>query len=133
MTTKPTNETTEFDNFIDALVDELIATPDDQILDGQDPAVVQAKGLGLLKAAKMKAGRSRLAAAKAGYASSKSKSVLPLQSVSADEARRFLAQAANDPQVTLAARNLGELSDEEAIALYSKFKSIESPNGGDEK
>lgn len=130
MTTKPTNE---FHTFIDALVDELIATPDEHILEGHDPAAVQAKGLELLQAAKAKAGRSRLAAAKAGYAVSKARPAVAPQSVSADEARRFLAQAANDPQVTLAARNLGELSDVEAIALYSKFKSIESPKGGDEK
>ncbi len=130
MTTKPTNE---FHTFIDALVDELIATPDEQILEGHDPAAVQSKGLELLQAAKAKAGRSRLAAAKAGYAASKSRPTLAAPSVSADEARRFLAEAANDPQITLAARNLGELSDEEAIALYSKLKSIESPKDGDKK
>lgn len=130
MTTKPTNE---FHTFIDALVDELIATPDEQILEGHDPAAVHAKGLGLLQAAKTKTSRSRLAAAKTGYAALKSKPTVVPQGISADEARRFLAQAANDPQVTLAARNLGELSDEEAMALYSKFKSIESPKDGDEK
>lgn len=130
MNTKPTNE---FDNFIDAFVDELIATPDDQILDGLDPAAVQAKGLGLLQAAKINASRSRLAAAKAGYAALKSKPAIVLQSVSPEEARRFLAQAANDSRFTLAARNLGELSDDEAIALYKKLKSIESSRDGDDK
>lgn len=130
MNTKPTNE---FDNFIDAFVDELIATPDDQILDGLDPAAVHAKGLGLLQAAKINASRSRLAAAKAGYAALKSKPAIVLQSVSPEEARRFLAQAANDSRFTLAARNLGELSDDEAIALYKKLKSIESSRDGDDK
>ncbi|SDI59567.1 hypothetical protein [Variovorax sp. OV700] len=130
MNTKPTNE---FDNFIDTFVDELIATPDDQILEGLDPAAVQAKGLGLLQAAKTNASRSRLAAAKAGYAALKSKPAMAPQNVSAEEARRFLAQAANDSRFTLAARNLGELSDDEAIALYTKLKSIESSRDGDDK
>ena len=130
MKTKPTNE---FDNFIDAFVDELIATPDDRILEGLDPASVQAKGLGLLQAAKTNASRSRLAAAKAGYAALKSKPAMAPQNVSAEEARRFLAQAANDNRFTLAARNLGELSDDEAIALYAKLKSIESSRDGDDK
>lgn len=130
MTTKPTNE---FHTFIDTLVDELISASDEQILEGQDPAAVHAKGLELLQTAKTNASRSRLAAAKAGYAALKSKPAVALQEVSADEARRFLAQAANDHNVTLAARNLGELSDEEAIALYSKLKYIKSPNKGDEK
>ena len=129
MKTKPTNE---FENFIDALVDELIATPDDQILDGLDPAAVQAKGLGLLNAAKTHARRSRFAAAKAGYAALKSGPVMALQNVSAEEARRFLAQASNDSKFTLAARNLADLSDEEAIKLYSKLKSIESSFSGDD-
>lgn len=130
MNTKPTNE---FDNFIDTFVDELIATPDDQILEGLDPTAVQAKGLALLRAAKNSVSRSRLAAAKAGYAASKSKPAPEIQDVSAEEARRFLAQAANDNRFTLAARNLGELSDDEAIALYTKIKSIVSSKDGDDK
>lgn len=130
MNTKPTNE---FDSFIDSFVDELIATSDDQILEGLDPAAVQAKGLGLLQAAKTNASRSRLAAAKAGYAALKSKPAMVPPNVSAEEARRFLVQAANDSRFTLAARNLGELSDDEAIALYTKLKSIESSRDGDDK
>lgn len=130
MNKKPTNE---FDNFIDAFVDELIATPDEEILGGLDPAAVQVKGLGLLQAAKTNVSRSRLAAAKAGYAALKSKPAMASQNVSAEEARRFLAQAANDGRFTLAARNLGELSDDEAIALYTKLKSIESSRDGDDK
>jgi len=130
MSTKPDNE---FDNFIDAYVDELIETPDDLILEGLDPTAVQAKGLSLLQAAKTKVARSRLAVAKAGYAALKSTPKATLQEVSAEEARRFLAQASNDSRYTLAARNLGELSDSEAIALYTKLKSIESHQNGDDK
>lgn len=128
MNTKPTNE---FDNFIDAFVEELIETPDDQVLDGHDPAGVQAKGLDLLRAAKRSVSKSRLAAAKAGYAALKSTPAPVPQTVSADEARSFLAQAANDNRFTLAARNLGELPDDEAIALYTKIKSIVSRDEGD--
>lgn len=128
MNTKPTNE---FDNFIDAFVDELIATPDDHVLDGRDPTAVQAKGLDLLRAAKQSVSKSRLAAAKAGYAALKSTPAPVPQTVSAEEARSFLAQAANDNRFTLAARNLGELPDDEAIALYTKIKSLVSREEGD--
>lgn len=130
MNTKPTNE---FVNFIDAFVDELIATPDDQILEGLDRAAVQAKGLSLLQAAKTQATRSRLATAKAGYAALKSKPPMVPQIVSTEEARRYLEQATNDSRFTLAARNLGELTDDEAIALYTKLKSIESSENGDDR
>ncbi len=123
----------EFDNFIDAFVDELIETPDPQILEGLDPAVVQAKGISLLQAAKTKVARSRLAAAKAGYAALKSNPIATQRDVLPEEARRFLAKASNDSRYTLAARNLGELSDAEAIALYMKLKSLESKGVGDGK
>ena len=130
MNTKPTNE---FDNFIDALVDELIATPDDDVLDHRDPAAVQANGLRLLQAAKGKVGRSRLAAAKSGYSALRMRPETAPQNVSPEQARRFIAQAANDGRFTMAARNLGELSDDEAIALYTKLKSVESTGDGDAK
>lgn len=131
MNTKSSNE---FDNFIDTFVSELIETPDDQILEGLNPETVQAKGLELLKAAKAQASRSRLAAAKAGYAALKAKPYATLQNVSAEEARLFLEKASNDSRFTLAARNLGELSDTEAIALYTQLKSLEeSTRDGDNR
>lgn len=128
-----TKQTNEFDNFVDALVDELIATPDDQVLEGLDPAAVQANGLRLLQAAKAKVSRSRLAAAKAGYSAMKAKPATAPMNVSPEEARRFIAQAANDGRFTMAARNLGELSDEEAISLYTKLRTVESAGDGDAK
>lgn len=130
MTTKPTNE---FENFIDALVDELIAMPDDRVLEGLDPASVQADGLRLLQAAKAEAGRARLTAAKAGFAALKERPAAVAAEVSADEARRFIAQAENDGRYTLAARSLGELSDDEVRKLYRKIKTLESGAEGAEK
>ncbi|MBP0637992.1 hypothetical protein [Cupriavidus sp. AcVe19-6a] len=130
MTTKPTNE---FDNFIDSLVDELIAMPDDQVLEGLDPTAVQADALRSLQSAKARAGRSRLAAAKAGYASLQKRPVAAPAEVSAAEARRFIAQAANDGRYTLAARSLGELSDEEVLKLYSRIRSLQAGPHGEAK
>ena len=60
-----------FDTFMDTMVAELIAMPDEQVLDGLNAGAIQAEGLGLLKAAKATAGQRRLAAAKAGVASRK--------------------------------------------------------------
>ncbi|RIV77682.1 hypothetical protein [Burkholderia pseudomallei] len=130
MTSKSTNE---FENFIDALVDELIAMPDDQVLEGRDPADVQADGLRLLRAAKAEAGRARLAAAKAAVAASKERPAAEVTGVSVEDARRFIGQVTNDGRYTLAARNLGELSDEEVLNLYKKIKALESGSEGAEK
>lgn len=125
--TKPKNE---FDTFIDALTDELIATPDEHLLEGHDPAAVQANGLRLLQSAKAAAGRSRMAAARAGYANLKSRPHTDAPVVSAAEARRFIAQASNDVRFTLAARNLGDLSDDEVIKLYAKLRSLQPGDDG---
>lgn len=123
----------EFITFIDTLVDELIETSDEQVLEGLNPAAIQAEGLRLLNAAKAEAGRSRLAAAKAGYAALKTRPALAAVAVSVEEARRFLAEARNDERFTLAARNLGELSDDEVLDLYRKLKALQSSQDGTEK
>jgi len=123
----------EFKTFIDTLVDELIEMSDQQVLEGLNPAAVQAEGLRLLNVAKAEAGRSRLAAAKAGYAASKKRPALAAVEVSVEEARRFLAEARNDERFTLAARNLGELSDDEVLDLYRKLKALQSSQDGVEK
>lgn len=130
MTTKPTNE---FENFIDALVDELIAMPDDQVLKDLDPAAAQADGLRLLQTARAEAGRARLAAGKAGFAALRERPASAAAEVTADEARRFILQAANDGRYTLAARSLGELSDDEVLNLYRKLKTLESDANGADK
>jgi len=122
MTKKTTDE---FESFIDTLVDELIKMPDDQVLEGLDPAAVQAEGLRLLNAAKVRAGRARLAAAKAGVSAMKAQSVMVPASITPEEARQFIARAANDGRYTLAARSLSEIPDDEALKLYNKLKSLE--------
>lgn len=123
----------EFQTFIDTLVDELIEMSDEQILEGEDSAAVQAKGLKLLNAAKAEAGRARLAAAKAGYVASKERPALAAVEVSVEEARRFLSKVINDERYTLAARKLGELTDSEVLAFYSKLKTLQSDTDGTEK
>lgn len=129
MTTEPKNE---YDNFLDALVSELIETPDHEVLEGLDPTAVQGAGLQRLKAAKAEAGRRRMAAARAGVTAAQEKGIARSEpGVSADEARRYIAQAANDGKYTLAARSVRELSDEEALRLYRQMKSLESGNVGE--
>jgi hypothetical protein len=129
--TKPSN----FTNFVDALTDELVAMPDEQLLEGVDLTAVQANAQAHLKAARAEAGKRRLAAAKAGVAALKS--VAPASSaaggaVSLEEARRFIAQAQNDPRYTLAARKLGEMPDDEVLRLYWQMKRLAKPATPDE-
>ena len=95
---------------------------DAQVLDGADPAAVQAKGLVLLSAAKQEVGRRRLAAARAEVALAHAdRTTEGASSVSAADAKAFLREAANSDRYTLAARGLDEMSDDDAIRIYRKL------------
>ena len=121
---------TPFDNFMDAMVDELIAMTDEEVLDGAVSEAEKAAGLELLAAAKMRAGQRRLAAAKVGAASFKKQYDSADQpEVSMDEVRRYITQASNDSRYTLAARSLSQISDEEALRIYRQLKAVESDGG----
>jgi hypothetical protein len=114
-------------NFFDALADELVSMPDEQVLDGVDPAEVQARAQTCLRAAKAEVAKRRLEAARTGLAAAKAareSNALSGTVVSAVEARRFIATAQNDPRYTLAARNLGELPDEEVLRLYRQMMEL---------
>ncbi|BFO55803.1 hypothetical protein [Acidovorax sacchari] len=127
--TKPSN----FKNFVDVLTQELIDMPDEQVLEGRDVAQLQADAQTLLKSARAEAGRRRLAAAKAGVGSLRKQVSSPsvqLSTVSATDARRFIAEAQNDSRYTLAARKLGEMSDEEVLRLYFQMKRLEDAGKG---
>lgn len=122
----------EFENFLGTLTNELIEMPDAQVLDGIDPSIAKVEGLRLLQAAKVRAGKARLVAAKAGRAAGQTRTVAQVVHVTPEEARRFIAQAANDGRYTLAARSLNDIPDDEALRLYNQLKSLESdPDGAD--
>lgn len=125
--TKPTPS----DQLLDALTDELIAMPDEQVIEGADAKAIQAAGLARLNKAKAEAGRRRLAAAKArGMAARSHSSAGPTVQVSAEDARRYIASAANDARYTMAARNLNEMADEDILRLYAQLKRLETQGDG---
>jgi hypothetical protein len=125
---KGTKPSTAFDKFMNSYVEELLATPDEELLEGKDPKAILKEAREILDAAQAQAGRRRLARAKEGFQSIKggagSWSELH-PDVTANEARRFLSQVANDSTYTLAARDLGELSDDEVIRIYRQFRTLE--------
>lgn len=122
-----TQKPTPSDLFLDALTDELIAMPDEQVLDGANAVAIQARGLDRLNKAKAEAGRRRLAAAKVRAAAARSQKAPEFAvQVSINVARRYIESAANDNRYTLAARNLNEMSDEGVLRLYAQMKYLES-------
>jgi len=127
------NKRSSFESFLESYLRELMATPDEEVLAGADRKAVREEALELLKSARAEAGRRRIAAAKKKFATLKRLPEVPV--VSAAEARVFLRQVANDPRYTLAARELGEMSDDDVVQLYIQLKQLEaiSKETGDEQ
>lgn len=120
---------------LDAFLAELMVMSDEQVLDGEVPGTVQARGLALLSAAKQAAARRRLAGAKAGLAMARADTrAAGDKPVNAAQAKAFLREAANAGRYTMAARQLDELSDQAALALYSKFLrlGVMAPRAGED-
>ncbi len=115
----------KFENIIDTLVDELIAMPDEQVLNSVAPAAAQSEGRRHLKAAKAQVGRVRLATGNEGRASANTRPVAALAMVTPTEARQFIARVTDNRPHTLAVRSLGDMSDDEAIRLYRKLKALD--------
>lgn len=127
----PKPDATPFQMFTDALTDELIAMPDAEVLDGLDPDAVQANGLRLLADAKAKVGKQRLIAAREAIKAKSEVAAKPVISATVSEARAYLLAASNDPQFTLAAREINELSDEDVLRLFSQAMQLASLTGKD--
>lgn len=111
------------DTLLEALTDELIGMTDEQVLAGEDPALVLAQGRELLAKAVADAGKRRLAAAKTAVAARRrSPPPEPLAATAtALQAREFLRSAQNDPRFTMAARQLSEMSDEDVLRAYNQL------------
>lgn len=134
--TSITKKPDEFDVLLDSYFGELMEMSDEEVLDGDDPAILKGLGLQLLDKAKVEAGRLRLQAAKQKLANRKSDSIRnPQPEISLAEAKAFIRSAANDPRFTMAARGLDEMSDDDILRLYKQARRLiesKDPADGDE-
>jgi hypothetical protein len=113
---KPRNE-----RFLDALVEELRTMSDTDALEGENPEELVKLGERLLKSAREEAGRLRMTDAKRKLAVVSGQRTT-VAAPSAAQARKYLQSQSN---LTLAARNLNELSDADVLDLFSQAKSLE--------
>lgn len=126
MSTAKRSVVEELDALIDAYLEDLQEVPEADLLAGPDRVEMQRANFDkLVKAATMEAGKRRLALAKRALAA-KSGNPMPLEPIGLAEARRYIAEAANDARITLAARDLVEMPDEEVERLYRQLKELES-------
>ncbi|SOE92696.1 hypothetical protein SAMN05414139_05453 [Burkholderia sp. D7] len=114
--------------FLESYMHELMSMSDDDILDGRDADTEKQRASQRIAAARIEASRRRLQAAKERV-KQQPESEPGAQRVSVDEARVYIRQAANDGQVTLAARQLNEMSDADAMRLYGQLKRLQDEQG----
>lgn len=114
--------------FLQTHLEELLDMSDEDILEGKDPKAIKSEGMAMLEAAKAEAGRRRMAAARAGIARNKATPLQTGPQVSVAEARSFLEAAMNDDRYTLAARALGEMSDEDILRFYHQLHQLKTEN-----
>ncbi len=109
-------------------LEELLQMSDEDILEGVNPDALKAENLAMIGTAKAEAGRRRMAAAKAGMAVGRASSISSMPQVSVSEAKVFIEAAMNDPHYTLAARSLGDMSDDDILRLYHQLHQLKSKN-----
>ncbi len=114
--------------FLETYMDELMSMSDEEILEGRDIDAVKQRAAQRLASASVEAGRRRLAAAKLRVQQERGAS-RPQTTASIQEVRAFIRQAANDGRVTLAARQLSEMSDTDALRLYTQLQQLINRQG----
>lgn len=117
------------ENLLDSFLEELLSLSDKEVLADAEPAALIKDAHRMLDTAKVIAGRRRLASARAIVAKGPKIAKAQEPDVSPLEARAYLQKAANDSRFTLAARDLEEMSDEDAILLYQQIRFLEESDG----
>ncbi len=123
------NPVEQLQAFIDGYLDDLRENIDEEVLpDLKRVEIQRSRFNGLVNAAKVEAGRRRLSAARRAVAA-QARDPEPLSPIDLSEARRYIAEAANDARITLAARDLIEMPDEDVERIYRQLKELDLPPG----
>jgi hypothetical protein len=131
MSGRPTKDEEALRRLEDALIEDIGSASDDEILaeakeDGLDPAATAQHTLSLLRAAEVRVGKAKLAAAKAGLAAARKLTRVP-GGVGVDRGKVRLAPANDTARgLTLAARNGGKQSDRDLETLAEDFAELEA-------
>lgn len=130
MTTKSKDPRNQLNSFVQLLIDDLLNTPDAELLQeaSNDKSLVQA-GVNAKKSyqnAIQSTGAKRLEIARAEMEQENSKTKTDVTNLDSARAHRIIAKlsAANDSNLTLAARNLNNITDTEAIELVKELLEL---------
>jgi hypothetical protein len=132
------------DRLADALVEDILNLPDEQVLtefreDGGDPERHAAEMRAMFEQSVLAANKARMAAAKAGAAASRRASrglTAPVVEIAHARAllRSLIARQGSSPKLTLAARKESELSDSDVLGILEELAELglldEDPGAG---
>jgi len=111
---------------IDAYLSRLLALPDQELKVGEaNAAEEEAFFQNLVDKVRAEAGRRRLDAAREAIAARSSLDHVA-EPIDIEAAKKYLSDAANDSDITLAARDLREIPDEEVMRLYLQLRQLQA-------
>lgn len=116
----------QLDQLFEVFFQELQDLSDNEALEGESASSVKERAIARIQRATIEAGRRRLITARRARDVSRLSNRQDSISVSVSEARAYVVRAANDARITLAARNLDEMTDDDAIRLYCQILELES-------
>lgn len=111
---------------LDSFFEELQAMPDEDVLAGESPQAVRVRAADRLARATQEAGRRRMTAARIQAVHVNR---VPVQPVSVQQARDYIARVIEDHRYTLAARQLEEMPESEILRLYQQLRELEDDPG----
>jgi hypothetical protein len=119
----------ELDRLADALVDDILnASPEEILAEFQEDHGGVERHVSEMRALMEKgitrANKRRLAAARAGAASSRASSKKQAERIDANEARRQLRTVTSEQNLTLAARKESEQSDEDLLSMIDDLREL---------
>ena len=133
MTGKNGNAQEELNRLADALVEDILSAPSDELLeelreDGHDPQRIATELRGLFRKSLLAAKKRKLSDAKAGVAAVRQADQVGgggvVVDISAARARLQSLIERHQGQLTLAARNEGELSDADVLGMLKNFAEL---------
>lgn len=140
MTGKKSDARDALDRLADALVDDVLAASDQEILaelreSGGDPDKLAGDMRALFERSVLAANKSKLAAAKAGAARTKAMAVPASAPIDITAARKRLHDILQTPstlqKLTMAARKESELSDADVIGMLEDLRALGIIDDGD--
>lgn len=127
------------DHLVEALVEDILATSDADILaefkeDGGDPERLAAEMQEMFRAAQLQANKKRMADAKAGVTAARASSPRPRQPNMAKARMHLHALLTSEAAqgLTLAARKESELSDADVLGMLEDLRDLGLDPDGDQ-